>query len=93
MARLEKLATLKEYAVERETWTGNSIARWTNWSVCNANARAKTCRRLSTSIWEGGTRLFCETKPRNYLISIAGSGPQGAEPIPAEARKLVPGDS
>ena len=45
---------------------------WTNWSVCNGGAKAKTCRRLSTSIWPGGTRLLCETKPRSCSISAVG---------------------
>ena len=52
------------------TWTGNFIAPWTNWSVYKGSDEEKTCRLLSTSIWEEGDNLFCQTKPRSALFSI-----------------------
>ena len=36
------------FSATRLIWTGNFIAPWTNWSVCNGSAEGKTCRRLST---------------------------------------------
>jgi hypothetical protein len=38
------------FSATRLTWTGNSIVRWTSWSVCNDSAVAKRCRLLSISI-------------------------------------------
>jgi len=59
----EKLATQKpeasacpprmqptNYSATKLTWTGNSIAPWTNWSVCKGSVGAKTCHRLLTLI-------------------------------------------
>jgi hypothetical protein len=60
------------YSATRLTLTGNFLAAWTNWNVCNGDAKAKTCRRLSMSIWVGGPRPFCETKPRTHLFSLGG---------------------
>jgi hypothetical protein len=52
-------------------WTGNLIASWTNLSVCRGTAEGKTCRRLSTSIWEEeDDNPFYQTKPRSALFSI-----------------------
>ena len=44
----------------RRIWTGNSIAPWTNWSVCNGSTEVKACRRLSTLIWVRRLRVFAK---------------------------------
>jgi len=34
------------FSAMKPTWTGNFIALWTSWSVCNDSAGAKQCRLL-----------------------------------------------
>jgi hypothetical protein len=42
------------------TWTGNSIALWTSWNVCNDSAGEKQYRLLSTLTWEEADSLFAK---------------------------------
>jgi hypothetical protein len=60
----------------RLIWTGNFIAPWTSSSVCNGSEEAKMFRRLSTSIWVGGPRLFLRNKAKklfDFSSRISGS--------------------
>src|ERR1700676_739282 len=64
-------------------WTGNSIARWISWSVCNDSAEERQCRLRSTSIWEEGDSLFSKQSQEVLCFHGQRYGSRGGNRAPS----------